>query len=179
LSILLLNLYTKYFDMRVSKLCPVSISIHRLQSIQNHIPLSFIILPRTEQQSSRQDVVTPIVGRAKGTAFEGDRIRHQTAGRLVNYARNLSPLGRAFVDDQTAISQELADKVALKALNLQIFLLDEESQEAACECQIGLIRGERLPPSPEMQAVVRKRKRGKHMNSGCADCREAQHHEFK
>jgi hypothetical protein len=103
---------------------------------------------------------TPVRGRSNDIAIGGTLRHHRSAERLVNLDRSLRPFGSTYVDGFNAMSQELADSVALKAMNLQMILQDEEFEDITYEGQVGMIRGERLAPSPEVD--VKKRKRGRH-----------------
>lgn len=67
---------------------------------------------------------------------------------LANRERRMVPFGRSFVDDQTAISMQLANQVFKKAIILQVTTVGPEDSEKQREGQAGLIQRERLTPSP-------------------------------
>jgi hypothetical protein len=79
------------------------------------------------------------------------------SGNVIDMSRRVRELGTAFVDNGATISRTLAAIVSSKALYLQISLKHSGTNEDALGVeQVGLIRGERLTPSPpkNRQAVV-------------------------
>mmetsp|Transcript_46239 Transcript_46239/g.112932 ORF Transcript_46239/g.112932 Transcript_46239/m.112932 type:complete len:348 (+) Transcript_46239:31-1074(+) len=82
--------------------------------------------------------------------------RSRKREKLCDLARSIRPLGRAFVDDGYAMSPALAAIVSTKAFRLRITVTNKQSEEDETYVgQAGLVRGERLTPSPpaKKQAV--------------------------
>jgi hypothetical protein len=99
-------------------------------------------------------MITSLGGRS--TSAEGGRHRTTTGERLVDLRRFISPLGRTYVDDETAVSADLASEVAEKAINLEVEVVLVDGTTDTYECQAGLIRVRHLTESPDDS---KKRKR--------------------
>jgi hypothetical protein len=99
-------------------------------------------------------MITPLGGRSISAG--GGRHRTATGERLVDLRRFISPMGRTYVDDETAVSADLASEVAEKAFNLEVEVVQVDGTTDTYECQAGLIRVRRLTESP---VDSKKRKR--------------------
>lgn len=87
--------------------------------------------------------------RARSSSDASSVKKSRKPEKLCDMARIIRPVGRAFVDDGEAMSPTLAAVVSQKAFKLRIKAKNRESGESETFVgQAGLIRGDRLTPSP-------------------------------
>jgi hypothetical protein len=90
--------------------------------------------------------------RARSNSEASSVGRSRRPERLCDGARTIRALGRANVDDGSAISATLASVVSKKAFLLRITVKNEQTEENEPYVgQAGLIRGERLTASPPLR----------------------------
>ena len=105
--------------------------------------------------------------RKKRTSFSGAS-RHGGRARnkkLINAGRRVEPLGPAFADDADAVTALLVNDVFHRAMCLKTYYSTLNGSEKSYYGQAGLIRGQRLTPSPEN--VEKRRRTSAFMQSSC------------
>lgn len=118
------------------------------------------------------DIGRFIQRRAKSGSGGSSTGRHsRVPERLCSLTRTVNAVDLAFVDDGYPISPGLAAIVSQKALLLRIQLKDQRTGEDYPDPAYGqaaLIRGKRLPPSPQLPASKRRPRSGHNDGSGPA-----------